>query len=194
MNKKTNADYKRKQRGNNPDKIRAQRRNWGLNNPEKVKMKSKSDYQKYKEYHKKRQQTQEYKDLKRNYNKDAYKKLIKDCACYFCMNECDLEFHHLEYNKNPKQKDVITVCNSCHKKLHFNLDFQAKQLDEKNSKYTIMCLEKQAKQKDIEFVKMYRLLNKLNDINCDLSEFEKARVFFNKLFEKVTKWGVNNDK
>lgn len=43
----------------------------------------------------------------------------KDKDCLFCNGTDKLEFHHLKYEFPPKKEDSITVCNSCHNKLHW---------------------------------------------------------------------------
>lgn len=58
--------------------------------------------------------------------KDKFKKIFPN-RCYFCKKRYSLIKHHR--NQNPKdniKRNLITLCSSCHKKLHNLLPKQEK--------------------------------------------------------------------
>lgn len=42
----------------------------------------------------------------------------KDICCYFCSSKDNLHFHHFVYQFPSTENDFITVCRSCHNKIH----------------------------------------------------------------------------
>jgi hypothetical protein len=58
-------------------------------------------------------------------NQIYYQRLAKENLlpnCYFCNSKKDLGIHHLDENrKNNNLKNLVVVCKSCHKKVHYIL-------------------------------------------------------------------------
>ncbi len=61
---------------------------------------------------------QRYKRELLGKGKESYRKYIKD-LCLFCQTNNNLIVHHLDKNrKNNLENNLITLCSSCHNKLH----------------------------------------------------------------------------
>ncbi len=52
------------------------------------------------------------------FNGNRFKVLNRDKHCLICKKDFDLVVHHKNYKKRSELKDLITLCRSCHTKLH----------------------------------------------------------------------------
>jgi len=114
-NKEKMRKYYRKYRAEHPERVRQWGANWRKNNPEKVKSYKKRFVKTRPENLKQHRKNYAEAHPKRVYAHRRNWLLPIGEQCSECGSTENLVRHHPDYSK-PKQ--VITLCDSCHRKLH----------------------------------------------------------------------------
>jgi thymidylate synthase ThyX len=127
------------------------------------------------------------------YDTSEYQKNIKN-NCEICNTSKNLEVHHIDENrKNHNPNNLLTVCESCHLRLH-------------SKNLNILYFDKIVEIKSVGLEKVYDITMKSNYKNfiangvivhnCNYSKdkFDNQLIFIEPCFWKSSKYEVNSDE